>query len=44
METVYHGSQEDDQSVHSLYEVTDRDRNLKSGWKILVGSLCKIAM
>ena len=31
-ETVYHGSQVDVQSVHNLYEVTERDRKLKPGW------------
>ena len=43
-ETVYHGKQDDLQSVHSLYEVTDRDRKLNPGWKVLMESLCTIAM
>ena len=43
-ETVYHGRQDDVQSVHSMYEVTERDRKLKSGWKVLVGGLCTLAM
>ena len=43
-ETVYHGRQDDVQSVHRLYEVTERDRKLKSGWKVLVGGLWTLAM
>ena len=43
-ETVYHGRQDDVQSVHSMYEVTERDRKLKPGWKVLVGGLCALAM
>ena len=43
-ETVYHGGQDDVQSVHSMYEVTERDRKLKPGWKVLVGGLCTLAM
>ena len=43
-ETVYHGRQDDVQSVHSMYELTERDRKLKPGWKILVGGLCTLAM
>ena len=43
-ETIYHVRQDGVQSVHSLYEVTDRDRKLKPGWKVLVRSLCIIAM
>ena len=35
-ETVYHGRQYDVHSVHSMYEVTERDRKLKPGWKVLV--------
>ena len=27
-----------------MYEVTERDRKLKPGWKILVGGLCTLAM
>ena len=42
--TVYHGRQYDVQSVHSLYEVTERDRKLKPGWKFLVGGVCTLAM
>ena len=43
-ETVYHGRQDDVQSVYSMYEVTERDRKLKPGWKVLVGCLCTLAM
>ena len=43
-ETVYHGIQDDVQSVHSLYEVTERDRKLKPGRKVLVGGLCTLGM
>ena len=43
-ETVYHGRQDDVQSVHSMYEVTERDIKLKPGWKVLVGGLCTLAM
>ena len=43
-ETVYHGRKDDVQSVHGLYEVIDRVRKLKPGWKVLVGSLCTITM
>ena len=43
-ETVYHGRQDDVQSVHSLYEVTERDIKLNPGWKVLVGGLCILAM
>ena len=35
-ETVYHGRQDDAQSVHSLYGVIERDMKLKRGWKVLV--------
>ena len=35
-ETVYHGRQDDVQSAHSMYEVTERDIKLKPGWKVLV--------
>ena len=42
--SVYHGRQYDVQSVHSLNEVTGHDRNLKPGWKVLVGGLCTLAM
>ena len=38
-EIVYHGRQDDVQSVHSLYEVTEHDRKLKPGWKVLAGGL-----
>ena len=38
-ETVYHGRQDDVQSVHSMYEVTERDGKLKPGRKVLVGGL-----
>ena len=41
---VYPGRQDDVQSVHSLYEVTEHDRKLKLGWKVLVGGLCTLAM
>ena len=41
-ETVDHRRQDDVQSVHILYEVTDRDR--KPGCKVLVGGLCTLAM
>ena len=41
-ETIYHERQDDVQSVHSLYEVTERNR--KPGWNILVGNLCTLAM
>ena len=27
-----------------MYEVTERERKLKPGWKVLVGSLCTLAM
>ena len=30
-ETVYHGRQDDVQSAHSMYEVTERDRKPKPG-------------
>ena len=43
-ETVYHGRQDDVQSVHSMYEVIERERKLKPGWKVLVGGLCTLAM
>ena len=43
-ETVYHRRQGNVQSVHSMYEVTERDRKLKPGWKVLVGGLCTLAM
>ena len=43
-ESVYHGRQDDVQSIQSLYEVTERDRKLKHGWKILVGGWCALAM
>ena len=35
-ETVYHGRQDDVHSVHSLYEVTERDIKPKPGWTVLV--------
>ena len=43
-ETVYHGRQDDVQSVHSMYEVTARDRKRIPGWKVLVRGLCTLAM
>ena len=43
-ETVYHGRQDDVQSVDSMCEVTEHDRKLKPGWKVLVGDLCTLAM
>ena len=43
-ETVYHEIQDDVQSVHSMYEVTERERKLKPGWKVLVVGLCTLAM
>ena len=43
-ETVYHGRQDDVHSVHSMYEVTERDKNTKTGMEGLVGGLCTIAM
>ena len=43
-ETVYHGRQDDVQSVSILYEVTERDIKLNHGWKVLVGGLCIRAM
>ena len=30
-ETVYHGRQDDVQTVHSMYEVTEREIKLKHG-------------
>ena len=45
--TIYPGRQYDVQSVqsvHSLYEVPNWDIKLKPGWKVLVRSLCTIAM
>ena len=43
-EAVYHRRQDGVQSVHSMYEVTERYRKLKPGWKVLVGGLCTLAM
>ena len=36
-ESVYHGRQDDVQSVNSVYEVTERDIKRKPVWKVLVG-------
>ena len=41
-ETVYHGRNDDIQSVHTLYEVTERNIILQHEWKVLVGSLCTL--
>ena len=43
-ETVYHGRQDDVQSVHFMYVVTERDSKLKHEWKVLVGGLCTLTM
>ena len=43
-ETVYHGRQDDAESVNSMYGLPNRDINLKSGLKVLVVSLCTLAM
>ena len=43
-ETVYHGRQDDVQSVHSMYEVTERHRKLKPRSKVLVRGLCTLAI
>ena len=43
-ETVYHLRHDDVQSLNSMYELTERDRKLKPGWKVLVGGLCTLAM
>ena len=43
-ETVYHGRQDDVLSVYSMYEVIERDRKLKPGWKVLVGGVCTLAL
>ena len=41
---VNHGRNDGVQSVHSLYEVTERDRKLKPGRKVFVRGLCTLAM
>ena len=43
-ETVYYGRQDVVQSVHSMYEVTERDIKLNPGWTILVGGFCTLTM
>ena len=43
-ENVYHGTQNDVQSVLSLYKVTEWDKKLNPGWKVLMGSWCTIPM
>ena len=43
-ETVYHLRYDDFQFLNSMYELTERDRKLKPGWKVLVGGLCTLAM
>ena len=30
--------------MSSLYEVTERDRKQKPGWKVLIGGLCTLVM
>ena len=43
-ESVYHGRKDDVQFVYSLYEVTEHDRKLKPGWKVLVRGLCTLSI